>query len=257
MIYFFKNEFREDRLQPMQLGIKAPCLRQGAGFFETMLYNGRSISSLDPHMDRLYASMDTFSLDYRKIPVEDKAMALLAKNHLEKGQARIDVVYPVMDFNQKIEPLLVVEAYEPEPKKEYALAVYPRVHVSYLSQHRSLSHLHFVLADQYAVRQGCDESVLLDPLGNILETPDASLIFYDGSAFYSPPHGPSLQAISLSRAMQVLPVREETIPLRSLDSFRHVYRVNSLTGVKPVVRLGDFTFEPDWQNANLASIHIL
>ncbi len=257
MIYFYRDEYRDNVLDVLTVDIGAPCLRQGAGFFETILYNGHSIRSLDPHVDRLCASMDTFGLPYRKIPFEETVMALLRRNGLEEQQARVDIVYPVMDFGRRIEPMVIVEAYSPQPDKEYSLAVYPRVHVSYLSQHRALSQMHFVLANQYALRQGCDESVLLDPLGNILETPDASLVFYDGHAFYTPPCGPSLQAISLSRAMQVLPVREQPIPLRSLDTFQHVYCINSLSGMKPVVRLGDFTFAPDWKNANLASIQIL
>jgi len=254
MIFYYKGEYVADGWQVSPDDLHA---RFGVGFFETLYYSGQMIRHLDAHLERVFRSMDHFQIAYAKAPWEEIVAELLKRNGLAGETAKVNIFFPVADFNRRVQPLIQVNPWLPEPERTYRLCVYPRHHESYLSSHKSMNYMHNMLAKRHADQQGSDDALLTDPAGQVLETSACAILFSDGTGFVAPQSEHALESVALARAAGSLPIRRRSIHLAELPEFRHAYVLNSLIGMRPVTRIGDTDYEPDEKNCELATLRIL
>ena len=254
MIFHYKGAFATDVFQASP---DALYIRYGVGFFETLYYNGHMLRHLDAHLERLFRSLEHFQIAFAKAPHEEIVSALLQRNGLAGKTARVDIFYPVADFEEKAQPLIQVSPWRPDPSRAHSLIPYPWRHDSHLSGHKSMSHMHHVLAKRHARQQDCDDALLTDFSGQVLETSACALLFFDGANYFSPESGNMPESVALARAAGTLPIRRKPIRLADLTEFQHAYVLNSLIGMRPVWRIGEIIYETDEKSCELATLRIL
>lgn len=170
----------------MQIEPLNQSFRYGAGLFETILYDGRKIKNLEKHLARLHSSTAEFgykpySFDYSGIIFE-----LLSENCLLPLPAKVNVCH-VMEKQDEYSVFIAVYPYTPPPSdKVMRLCLYPHVHDTYMSRHKTMNYMHFLMAKRYAEERGFDDALLTDSKSNVLETSTAAVVFYDGEKYFAP-----------------------------------------------------------------------
>ena len=240
MIHYHKNGYT---LEPVRLDPSAPAFRYGAGFFETLYYNGSEICHLEMHLDRILHSLRAFDVEYETVDFENVINQVLNRNGLVGQTARVNIFYPIEQDGAS--PVITAAPHDPKPYKAYRLCVCEDRHISTLSAHKTTNYMFFHLALRRARSRGFDDAALFDLEDNLLETTTGALVLERDGTFVSvdSPHIlPSLSLALAKRKLDIIPVR---VPLEELPSFRHAYILNSVIGMRPVVAIGETAFVPD------------
>lgn len=254
MTYYYRNSYVNDRIS---LDVRSPSFKFGLGFFETIFYNGEIICHLEAHISRIQSSLKTYQIAYETIDFEQVISEVLKQNELSDICARINIYYPVETESSSVSPLIAAYPYSPEPDKTFSLAISPYHHQSHLCAHKSMNYMHFYLAQMEARRRGFDDALLTDQSGRVLETSTASLVFSDGENMFTPATGEQLPGIALKVASTVLDIGERDITLDDLPELKHAYVLNSLIGMKPVVKIDDLAYAPDPATCSQVSSEVL
>jgi len=243
--YFYRGEFHSDKIS---LDIQSPAFRFGAGFFETIFYNGERVCHLEAHIKRITRSLDHYELQYVTINFEETVLEVLRQNGLISSSARVNIYYTIAANPATATPLVVAYPYTPDQERSYRLDISPPHNDSHLSAHKSMNYMHCFLAKMAAEKRGYDDAILLDGDGMIREASTAALLFSDGSEFVTPEVKHPFPSVSLEIAKSILPIInvEQASPKPAiLGKYRHAYMLNSLIGMRPVVQIGETDFEPD------------
>jgi 4-amino-4-deoxychorismate lyase len=254
MIYFYKNGFHEDQVR---LNIQGPAFKFGFGFFETLFYNQKKICHLNAHLTRLFSSLETFSVPFQRVDFESVILEVLYQNGLLNKFARINIYYFLDSDQEASSPLIAATPYSSAPDKTYQLYISPNHLHTHLSSHKSMNYMYYYLERTLALQKGFDDALITNLGNHILEASTASLLFSDGIKFYSPASKYKLSSTSVAVASSVLDIKKKAIGLDNLPAFKYVYVLNSLIGMKPVVRINDFKFDPDYKTCRLVSKKIL
>lgn len=240
MIHYHNNRYT---LEPVQLDPACPAFRYGAGFFETIYYNGNAICHLNMHLDRIFHSLRAYGVEYETVDFEEVIAQVLNRNGLVGQASRVNIVYPIE--TDKASPVVTAVAHDPKPYKSYRLCVCEDRHVSTLNGQKTTNYMFFHLAMRRAKSRGFDDAALLDFDNNLLESTTGALVFKKDSSYVTvdSPYRLASTALALAgKEFDIMPVR---IPMEELSSFRHAYILNSIIGMRPVVAIGETAFTPD------------
>ncbi|MBI9079399.1 MAG: aminotransferase class IV [Pseudodesulfovibrio sp.] len=240
MIHYFKNEYNREGLC---LDPAAPAFRYGAGFFETIYYNGSRICHLDMHLDRLLGSLRAYQIDYETIDFEPIIRQIINRNGLEGQTARINIFYPIE--SDSAHPVVMATRHEPRPYKAYRLCICKDHHISSLNAQKTTSYMFFHLAMKKALSRGFDDAALTDFDNTLLETTTGAIVLEKNGDFFQMDSPYRLPSTALALAETVLEILPATITLDSLPTYRHAYILNSIIGMRPIVAIGETAFVPD------------
>lgn len=252
MIHYRDNGYTDGDIPQNPL---SPAFRYGAGFFETVLHNGRETCHLDLHLDRLLSALRAHAVPYETVDFETVIAQVLERNSLLGRTARVNIFYPMGADGAS--PVVTAAPYEPKPYKAYRLCLCEDRHVSALNGYKTTSHMFFHLALLRARERGFDDAALFDLEDNLLESTTGALILEKEGHFVcadSPYRLPSVALDIARRVLNAIPVR---LPMDELPSFRHAYVLNSLIGMRPVVSLGETGFVPDGETCDTVSEAVL
>ena len=231
----------------VRLDIGSPAFRYGAGFFETILWNGHGPSRLDAHLARLQASLDHFGLVAEPVDYPAVIAEVVRANGLAERLARVNIIVPLEDEDAAMAPLVTAAPYDPPaPDRTYSLRLAPPATLGSLSLHKSMNYMLCYLERRAARALGQDDAVLTQPGGIVTEATTAALLFGDGDCFCTPTGGCRLPSTTLAAVRELLPVRDCTVRAGELRAFRHAYMLNSLQGMRPVTVIGSHAFTPDF-----------
>ena len=242
MIYYYRGSYIRDKLA---LDIGGPAFRFGAGFFETLFYNGGTICHLDAHTARITESLETYQIPYETIDFAQVITRVLRQNKLTGRPSRINIYYLIETAPAPASPLIAARPCSVDENRTFRLSVSPRHHLSHLCAHKTTNYMHHYLALADARRREFDDALLTDRTGRVLETCTASLVFSDGTYLFTPAAEERLPGIALKIAGSVLSVSEIAIRLKDLPEFRHAYVLNSIIGMKPVILIDDVAYPAD------------
>jgi len=227
MTVFYRDSFVEE----LTVDPFSRHFRYGAGVFETILFDGISICSLDFHLERLHSSTAFFgyrsySFDYRGV-----IFRLLENNGLLNGQARVNICH-LMEKTDEYSVFISAVPYEPPAEdKIFDLCVYPNVHDTYMSRHKTMNYLHFLSAKKYAADRGYDDALLVDSFGNVLETSASATVFCADGKYFVPESENRLPSAALEKFEEHHKTEKKNIKVSSISKYE-ILVMNSLMGVR-------------------------
>ncbi len=240
MIHYFRNEFSREGVC---LDPAAPAFRYGAGFFETIYYNGHKPCHLEIHLDRLLHSLRAYQVKYETVDFNSVIQQIINRNGLEGETARINIFYPI-EYGPA-QPLIMAVRHEPKPYKSYRLCICNDRHVSTLNAQKTTSYMFFHLARKQALARGFHDAVLLDLDNNLLEATTGALVLEKDGDLFQVDSPYRLRSTALTVAEKVMEILPKTISLDGLPTYRHAYILNSVIGMRPVVAIGETAFVPN------------
>jgi 4-amino-4-deoxychorismate lyase len=246
MVIYFKNSFIKKK--EIVSEINDLHFKYGFGFFETVLYNGLNICYLEKHITRLEFSLKDFGF---KVYSEGYGLIikeLLSANKLINKLAKI-YIYALVINNSKYEILITCSKYTPPEFEPVELLISPHIHLSYLNRYKTLNHMHFYLAKEFATSNKKYDAVLCDNNKNILECTSSAILFSDGKNFYTSNPINRLPSISLEIVRERYGLNEINIYSGNLEKYKNIYIVNSLIGCLPVSKIDNLNFETDKETA--------
>jgi 4-amino-4-deoxychorismate lyase len=252
MIHFCRGRYSPEgvTLDPSQ-----PAFRYGAGFFETICYNGSRVCHLDLHLDRLFHALRAHDIPHAGEDFPAVIDQLLDRNGLVGREARIDIFYPVEEPEARA--VVTAAPFEAKPYKAYRLCRCSDHHVSSLAVHRTACSMFFHLAMRQAGARGFDGAALTDFGENLLEATGGALLFSGEDGFVEPETGFKLPSVALGLARTALDVAARPVHSDDLPHFRHAYILNSMIGMRPVVAIGETAFVPDEEACRTVSELVL
>lgn len=240
MIHYHDNGYT---LEGVRMDPSSPAFRYGAGFFETLYYNGREVCHLERHLDRVLSSLRDYDVPYTTVDFEEVIAQVLNRNGLTGQTARVNIFYPIEA--EVASPVVTAAPHDPKPYKAYRLCICEDHHISTLNGQKTMSYMFFHLALRRARARGFDDAALFDLEDNLLEATTGALVFKKDRQFVcvdSPYRLPSTALALATEVLDIIPVR---MPLDVLPTFRHAYILNSIIGMRPVVAIGETAFVPD------------
>lgn len=243
MIFWYRGELGEDRVR---LSLDGAAFRFGAGVFETICYNGRTLCHLARHLERMDRSLGRLGLpspELDEAALAGAAMEVVRANGLERSWARVNLYCLCEEGGAH--PLVTARPHEPAPRRTYRLAVHPERHLTPLAGHKTMNYLFYHLAGESARAAGHDGALLTDGDGLVVETDSSALLFSSSGRFTAPESRFALPSTALEVASKVLAVERRPVALDELESFDRAYILNSMIGMRPVASIGGTVFEED------------
>ena len=232
-------------------------LLYGDGVFEGLrVYNGR-IFQLERHLDRLYESAKSISLE---VPLTKEEFAksiieLCRKNELSEGYIRPVVTRGVGPFSLDPEgckePTVIILAREFPPlygeKYEKGLKIitstWRRVPPQSISPSiKSLNYLNNILARIEAIQRGADEALFLDIHGFVSEATADNIFIVRGGEVFSPPTSTNLKGVTRDVVFRLCKelgyqVKEYFFSLHDVYTADEVFMTGTAAEIAPIVEV--------------------
>jgi len=226
--------------------------RYGDGIFETLFVRRGGIRLAGYHFERLVAGMGVLDMDVPAGFVErlgGEVLALCEANgSFVAGAARVRLavfrgessfVGPVDRRANYIIQSLPLELKEGDG---VSLGVYPdgRKACDALSNLKSANYLLYILAAQYARKQGLDDCLVLNSQGRLADSTIANLFYIRDSVFYTPPLSEGgVAGVMRRHLLDALPrvgyaVVEKPVSSGDLLEADEVFLTNAIRGIIPV-----------------------
>lgn len=249
MIFYHDGQMREGGLT---LDVGAEALRYGFGVFETLYWNGAAPCRLREHLARAHASLEALGAGCERCDMAAVIPEVAARSGLLHRPGRVNLLFPVQDGVAR--PVVCAAPYEPlAPDRALRLALSPRPLHSWLGAHKTMNHLFYHLEHRAALERGFDGAALAAPDGHLLETATAALVLADHGRLVTPaPPGAGdaapgiLSSVALACVAGALGIEARPVRLDDLGRYAHAWALNSLMGMRPVVRLGEVRFAPEF-----------
>lgn len=221
----------------------------GEGIFETILYNGLT-NRLKRHYIRLSNSarffripcpdFDTFlSLIEKKVKEDRMDYGCYVKFCLlSKGERRF------YSLPEDFEAHVITG--KPEIITRATLDISPyRMHSSNpVIQHKTLNYLFNIMVKRSAVERGFDDAIILNEDGEVTECSSSNILIYKDKRFLTPSRlSGLLWGTTLDALKDRLNIIEARLKMKDLLNSEYVFITNSISGVVPVVRIQDRSFD--------------
>ncbi len=236
---------QDEALLPVQSG----AFQYGYGLFETLKVVAGEVQYLAEHLGRLESGWRQLyrsafpDLDWREVAAQllsynglenaTVAMKIVAGKAAETSAAEVDLIATVRPYRHRLEG---------RQEKGLHLGVYSEPRQSPLADLKSLNHLYYIRAGEWAAQNGFDEALVLNPDGSVSEGNSTNLLLIEGQTVVIPESEHALGGIMQSvvlRALEVYgytPVCRRVLP-EELKQADQVLICNSLLGVVPALSL--------------------
>jgi para-aminobenzoate synthetase component I len=235
----------------------SPGFQYGAGIFETIRADKGRIFRLEEHLSRMKQSWQSlFSEQAPDITWKNIIKLLLRENLLMEKQAAIKLIIAKQGVKrgakQKWEadnkPFLAAFARQYQPrlallkKQGLDLVSYPHPRQSPLADHKSLNYLYYYQAGQYALKNGGDEALILNPDHTVSESNTANILAIDGKTAIIPESEHSLPGVTLKAVLNLLTqrgydIQKKKIPAKTLTQYPEIILTNALMGTVKVLSI--------------------
>lgn len=232
-----------------------PGVAYGDGFFETFRANNGHCPHLFDHLDRFCRTWEQLW----KIPPPDvtwKAVVheLLHRNRLDDKIAAVKIMAIKGDRNiPPMDTILAIRAdayrhrLEGLPAAGIRLITYPWPRTTPLADHKTLNYLYYRRAGKWAIAQGADEALILNPDGTVSETNTANMILFTQDEVVVPESPHALPGVTQRMACRFLEsngasLRRMPVDAASLHEYDAILLTNALMGAVPVVALDGSPF---------------
>lgn len=234
----------------------------GDGLFETLraddgrpLYVAdhlKRLSDAAQHLRLFDADEESSSWPSSEAPSvwHDRIAALLARNELNRGPARVKIIVTRgvvsglgLPLPSAPTRLILTEPYRPPSAQDYAqgwtLHTLRNGCTPPTASMKSLSYLFYLGARQEAADAGCDESLIYDKDGRMAETATGSLLFLSEGRCVVSASPYRLRGTAEARVAALLcedgwTVEEKNLSEKDLNQFDAMWMTNALVGIMPI-----------------------
>ena len=219
----------------------------GYGFFETIRFGGGVPLYLDEHIKRFNSTWNELFKDEIPDLSWGKIISqVVDANMLEETAASIKII---ASWGSRIEPpydhTIVVTAkpyvhrLSGKDKDGLRLATYPFPRQTPLADHKTLNYAYYYLAGRWAMENGADEAIIMNPDYSISETNTASIFIIKGKNAIRPLSPHCLPGIMEEKASDLLfsfgyNLERKLISLEDLFMADNIFITNSMIGALPV-----------------------
>lgn len=242
MTYYRSGKYHDE--DGVMQHIAAPSFRFGAGVFETILFNGKSLCYFNQHLDRLESSLEKLGFIVPQLDYAEIVMEVIDRKKLAGQTARVNI-FALIDEHETVDPVITAAPYTPQLEKMYKLCTVTDGAQHPLLGHKTMNYMYNWLQRRSAIQKGYDDAVLLARDNLVTETTTAALLFGDGERFCVPGGKSRLPSIALEAARTILPIYDCSVRSYSVGDFRYAYVLNSLIGMRPVTAINGTRFMPD------------
>ena len=249
--------FNGDYLQSDDLRFKDfHRLRFADSLFESILAVDGEIPLLKYHLERLVHSCSYLQLDLPTIDFKETIKKVLAENNFkQKVRIRLTVFRTEGDLytpiGSKSSCLIEVEEYTKElfaPINKLGVYSENKKPLTIYSLLKSGNAIHYVIAKQYAVSNGFDEVLLMNPNTEIIEGASNNVFFIHGGKVYTPSTSTGCVNGVLKKFLTTEIIPEITYAAclePDMESFDEVFMTNAVGLIQPVKSFGDkeYSFE--------------
>lgn len=225
MKVYFNNDYYDS--DAISVSSDNQHFRYGAGFFETILFNGVELEYLDEHVKRIKSSSKDFGYDVYDFDYKGVIDILLEKNIDKGSMARVNICHMSESADRYTVFTSVVPYYQPPVNKVYKLCVYPGVHDTYLNKYKTTNYMHFTLAKKFAADKGCDDALLVDADGYLMEASTAALLFEKDDELFKADSPNILKSITMKMFEKENEVKPKKIHINEIEEY-DLYLMNSL-----------------------------
>jgi branched-chain amino acid aminotransferase len=233
-------------------------LLYGAGLFETMRsYNG-TVFCLDDHLDRLFSSAETLSIQIScdRNFITDAIYNLLQANNLTDARLRLTISNGPMSLSEeKQKPTLLITAaqLQPYPKEYYekgilvVLCSYRQNPYDPLTGHKTTSYFPRMLALQDAHRKRAAEALWFTVDNRLAEGCVSNVFLVKDSVVYTPAlYTPVLAGIARKTVCRLalknsIELVEKDLTIDNLLGADEIFLTNVIMQVMPVVQVEKHT----------------
>jgi para-aminobenzoate synthetase component 1 len=225
----------------------SPGLQYGHGFFETLRADNGVAPLLADHLARLEKSWHALMPgEFPDITWTDVIAQVLSASDLEAGTAAVKILVargtrqtPPWDHTLLVTARPYRHRLADRPQPGLHLGSYPHPRQSPLAAHKTLNYLYYLMAGQWAVRQGHDEAIIFNPDGTVSETNTANLLLISDRTVIRPASAAVLPGVMASAACRQLDawgyaIKEDPVTAEQLDAAEQVLACNALMGAVPV-----------------------
>ncbi len=240
-----------------KVSIEDEGFQYGFGFFETIRVNQGTPRFLEKHIERFYkAWREFFPDDPPDLTWDDIIGQVIEANGLENcvASVKLSATRGSGDFPAQNRTLLAMAKpyiHRLEQKNAVGLKVltYPEVRQSPLADYKSMNYLYYLHAGRWALKNGADEALVLNPDGSVSESNTANILLIQGKTVIIPESPHVLAGIFQSAVLDLLTgwgYGKETRKVfpEDLADAEGVILTNSLMGAVPVIRVDGNKREP-------------
>lgn len=226
-----------------------PGVLYAQGLFETMRADDKKIFRLDAHLRRLIQAAPRIKiiLDYTQEQLKD----IIAKAVSLVDYGFVYVRLTVWQGKIKAHISVIAKEYKPYTKEKYSsgakaiLSSLTQNETSILTNIKSSSRLHLLLAEKQARKQNADEAILLNSKGKLAEGSRSNIFLIKNNIVFTP-NKESGCLLGITRAVLIdiarankIKIYEKEIEPDELFLSDEAFLTNSLIGVMPLAFLDD------------------
>ncbi len=218
--------------------VRASAVEYGFGVFETLRADGGRIWFCPEHVSRM--SRTWVSLTGRELPQMDWetiiSRVLEANQMMETAAVKIYAGKGVGEAIFCVSARAYTHRLAGQNRSHLNLRTHPEPRQSFLAGMKTCNHLVYILAGEWARKQGGDEALICNPDGSVSETNSCNIILLSGSRAIVPQSPHVLPGIMQARALKALAdlglshVHRKVVP-QELFAADAVLLTNSLLGV--------------------------
>lgn len=228
----------------------------GDGVFTTIKVNEGHPEFFPFHMEKLARDCKVLGIAPREISIDD-IKQIIKKNGAEKGEWRLKVILtggtsPDLNPKQRSDGLLLMtlRPYTGH-SSTFRLCCYPFPICQPQGNVKSLAYLSRLIVVDYAIQQGYDDALVLNPHGVVLDSSIANFCWKVGNeVFFPDPELKHYQGVTLQVFLDAArelgywskPIKAK---LEEIPDEAQLYLCNSLRGVVPVIAIEDKVYERD------------
>ncbi|MBS1688982.1 MAG: aminotransferase class IV, partial [Bacteroidetes bacterium] len=242
------------------------AFRYGYGLFETMLLREGQIELKQYHWERLFSGLQQLHFDIPRLftiaHLEEEVLRTVKKNKLETlCRIRLQVyagnggLYDAAD--QK--PHYIIECFPlqrellslNENGLQLCIANGLQKSMDSLANLKSCNALIYAMAAQQAKQQRCNDALIVNTSGNIIESTIANIFWVKDNVIYTPPlsegcvAGVMRRHIIAALAAQQISVKETPLILGELHTANEVFLTNAIRRIKWVAAIHDITYKKE------------
>ena len=252
------------------------AFRYGYGLFETMLLRDGQIELKQYHWERLFTGLQQLYFDIPRLftiaHLEEEVLRTVKKNKLEAlCRIRLQVyagnggLYDATD--QK--PHYIIECFPLQPEilslnengLQLCIADDLQKSMNSLANLKSCNALIYAIAAQQAKHQRCNDALIRNTAGNIIESTIANIFWIKDNIVHTPPLSEGCVAGVMRRhliatlAVQQIPLKETPLILGELHAANEVFLTNAIRRIKWVASTDGITYKKDIINTVYKTVY--